>query len=112
MTRKKKSRSLKRIHSVKTGNTAKLKREAGSNRQSNKRLKGRRTQSVFEKFLAENPETKAQMVQQESAKAAQDLAAQQQKREQAEQQQAEQEQKPREKNLLDQLESKDFGDIY
>jgi hypothetical protein len=39
MTRKKKSRSLKRIHGVKTGAIQKLKREAGHDRQTGKRVK-------------------------------------------------------------------------
>ena len=103
MTRKKKTRSLSRIHKVKTGNISKLKREAGNDRQSSKRLKGRRTLSAYEKFLAENPEAKAKAVQE-----------QQQSRTESQPTQTPTEtvKKVKEKGLLDQLDSKDFNDIY
>lgn len=61
MTRKKKSRSLKRIHGVKTGAIQKLKREAGHDRQTGKRVKNT-TKSVFQKFLDENPEAKKDLI--------------------------------------------------
>ena len=99
MTRKKKTRSLSRIHKVKTGNISKLKREAGNDRQSSKRLKGRRTLSAYEKFLAENPEAKAKAVQE-------------QRQSQPTQAPTETVKKVKEKGLLDQLDSKDFNDIY
>lgn len=104
MTRQKKTRSLSRIHKVKTGNIAKLKREAGSDRQSSKRIKGRKQASAYEKFLAENPDAK------------QKALAEQQKdnkpKPKAHEKKAEPRQQPREKGLLDQLDSKDFNDIY
>ena len=68
MTRVKKNRSLKRIHSVKTGSISKLKKAAGVDRQVGKRVKGRRTLSAYEKFLLENPDAS------EAAKAAQKAA--------------------------------------
>ena len=57
MTRKKKTRSLSRIHKVKTGNISKLKRASRQDRQTGKRVK-HKSKSVFEKFLDENPEIK------------------------------------------------------
>jgi len=60
MTRRKKTRSLSRIHKVKTGSIKKLKREAGNDRQSGKRVT-RKNKSVFEKFLEANPEAKEQL---------------------------------------------------
>tara|TARA_B100000676_G_C17766721_1_gene674483 strand:- start:58 stop:438 length:381 start_codon:yes stop_codon:yes gene_type:complete len=60
MTRKKKTRSLSRIHQVKTGSIKKLKREAGTDRQSGKRT-SKKNKSVFEKFLDSNPEAKKQL---------------------------------------------------
>lgn len=61
MTRKKKTRSIKRIHNVKTGAVQKLKREAGRDRQTGKRVKNG-TKSVFQKFLEENPAAKKELV--------------------------------------------------
>ena len=72
MTRKKKTRSLKRIHGVKTGSISKFKKEAGTDRQST-RLKNRtKSKSVYQKFLDENPEIAAE----EQRKAAQQSAKQ------------------------------------
>jgi len=106
MTRRKKTRSLSRIHKVKTGNIAKLKRDSGNDRQTGKRIKGRKQTSAYEKFLAENPDAKQKAVQE-----------QQQQEERAKQAPAKESKpespaKPKEKNLLDQLDSKDFNDIY
>ena len=105
MTRKKKTRSLSRIHKVKTGSISKLKREAGNDRQSSKRIKGRKQTSAYEKFLAENPEAKKQAVneQQKAQKIAETP-----KPEKA----APKEKTAKDRGLLDQLESKDFKDIY
>ena len=56
MTRKKKTRSLKSIHSVKTGSVSKLKRDSTTDRQSSN-LKGKnKPKSVYQKFLDENPD--------------------------------------------------------
>ena len=61
MTRRKKTRSLSRIHNVKTGNIAKLKRASNSDRQSKKRTNSK-TKSVYEKFLDENSAAKQSVV--------------------------------------------------
>ncbi len=112
MTRLKKTRSLKRIHNVKTGSISKLKKQAGADRQTGKRVKNR-VASVYEKFLAENPDAKAESVKQQQQEAAQPkskTAAQSKPKPAA----AEPEKAPKEKekSLLEQLESKDFKDIY
>jgi hypothetical protein len=120
MTRQKKTRSLKRIHSVKTGNPAKLKREANFDRQTGKRVKNR-VPSVYEKFLAENPEAKEQEI-------ARNVASQTATRTKqvdttasaapktpatpAIRVAAEEDKRERSKTLLEQLDSKDFKDIY
>ncbi|MDF1764464.1 MAG: hypothetical protein P1U57_13725 [Oleibacter sp.] len=57
MTRKKKTRSLSRIHNVKTGSIQKLKREAGADRQTGKSVSNK-VKSVYEKFLEEHPEAR------------------------------------------------------
>lgn len=108
MTRKKKTRSLKRIHNVKTGSVAKLKREGAANRQSAKRIK-KKTQSVFDKFMDENPHAKKKIIQDE-LKAAEQKSVQKNTSDQADSETREP--KEREKTLLEQLESKDFNDIY
>lgn len=128
MTRKKKTRSLKNIHNVKTGNTAKLKRQAGSDRQKTKRLKGRRTPSVFEKFLEENQTAKQAVIKDEIA--ATQKAEQKRhhgtdapkgseppvsQKKPAVDSAVNIEQEPRQeqpKDLLDQLDSSSFKDIY
>jgi hypothetical protein len=122
MTRQKKTRSLKRIHSVKTGNPARLKREANFDRQTGKRVKNR-VPSVYEKFLAENPEAKEQEI-------ARNTAAQNAAKARTEpvdntasatpkapatpviRASAEEDKRERSKTLLEQLDSKDFKDIY
>jgi hypothetical protein len=116
MTRLKKNRSLKRIHKVKTGNAAKLKREAGNDRQTGKRVKNR-VPSVFEKFLAENPEAKAALNKEQAEKTAgnpKNLASNKPAAETVEPAVAARQPKPDlpERSLLDQLEDKDFKDIY
>lgn len=112
MTRQKKTRSLKRIHNVKTGNPAKLKRASGFDRQTGKRVKNR-VPSVYEKFLAENPEIRDQELAREAARLRKQEAAEVAS---VESRVAATEDTPRtrerEKTLLEQLESKDFKDIY
>lgn len=56
MTRKKKSRSLKRIHSVKTGNVSKLKRAGTTDRQNSNLKSKAKPKSVYQRFLEDNPE--------------------------------------------------------
>lgn len=51
MTRKKKTRSLKRIHDIRTGSIKDFKREANNDRQPGKRVKGRRVLSAYEKHI-------------------------------------------------------------
>lgn len=128
MTRKKKTRSLKNIHNVKTGNTAKLKRQAGSDRQKTKRLKGRRTPSVFEKFLDENQAAKQALIKDEIAatqraehkrnslaEEAVDKTPPALEKMQTEASDTKNNSEPRQerpKDLLDQLDSSSFKDIY
>ena len=118
MTRVKKTRSLKRIHKTKTGSISRFKEQArseGYDRQTGKRVK-KKTLSVYEKFLQENPEAKDRQHAEERAAA---LKAEQ-KAEQAKaaRKQQDTERKEREdeaedrRTLLDQLDDKDFGDIY
>ena len=58
MTRKKKTRSLKRIFNVKTGNKAKLKRASDNDRQNSARFSKstKKQKSAYQKFLDENPD--------------------------------------------------------
>lgn len=115
MTRIKKNRSLKRIHKVKTGSISKLKREAGGNRQNTKRLKGRKTLSVFEKYLLENPEAKDAPVQTGTGKndtAKKDGAENQHAKTDNPAENPAQERTGRSKTLLEQLDSKDFDNFY
>ena len=63
MTRKKKTRSLKRIHSVKTGNISKLKRAGTVDRQSSNLKSKAKPKSVYQKFLEENPEAAEKQTQ-------------------------------------------------
>lgn len=126
MTRKKKTRSLKNIHNVKTGNIAKLKRAAGSDRQKTKRLKGRRTPSVFEKYLDENQQAKQAHVndgiaaankaqQRQIAPAAELMPAPPAADTSKKETRVEAKKEPRQESptdLLDQLDSSSFKDIY
>lgn len=114
MTRVKKNRSLKRIHSVKTGSISKLKKAAGVDRQVGKRVKGRRTLSAYEKFLLENPgASEAAKAAQKAAQAKAEAAARQEKPAPANHDnRQDQPRAERPKSLLDQLDNKDLGDIY
>ena len=64
MTRKKKTRSLKRIFSIKTGNKAKLKRASDNDRQNSARFSKttKKQKSAYQKFVDENPESSEQKV--------------------------------------------------
>lgn len=109
MTRAKKTRSLKRIHSTKTGSISKLKRqarEAGADRQTGKRVKDRRVLSVYEKFLQDNPEAR----EQDKPKAPAKTNVQQSDDKAPVKPENKREERPQ--SLLDQLESKDLKDIY
>jgi len=109
MTRKKKTRSLKRIHNVKTGNISKFKKDAENDRQSVRLKNRKKTKSVYQKFLDENPEVAAKEQQ----------AAQQANKGKPEQAQnpapaePKKEEKTQDKtDLLSQLDDKNFNDIY
>jgi hypothetical protein len=130
MTRKKKTRSLKRIHSVKTGTPSKLKRDSTTDRQSSIKTKGS-PKSVYQKYLDENPG--AIEKQKQPATPAQEaailLAAEKVKlaaleklkekprkskprksdREEPEEKEKEREREP---DLLSQLDNKNFNDFY
>lgn len=69
MTRKKKSRSLKRIHSVKTGNASKLKRAGTTDRQSTNLKDKNKPKSVYQKFLEKNPDAAEKQTQPAAKKA-------------------------------------------
>ena len=130
MTRKKKTRSLKSIHSVKTGSVSKLKRDSTTDRQSsNLKAKGK-PKSVYQKFLDENPEAIEKQQQPISKeKIAADLAEKKRKAEELaaanlakrkakskprkeEKEQPEDVKKEREPDLLSQLDNKNFNDFY
>ena len=130
MTRKKKTRSLKSIHSVKTGSVSKLKRDSTTDRQSsNLKAKGK-PKSVYQKFLDENPEAIEKQQQPISKeKIAADLAEKKRKAEELaaanlakrkakskprkeEQEKPEDVKKEREPDLLSQLDNKNFNDFY
>ncbi|MDK2778910.1 MAG: hypothetical protein KYX62_14740 [Pseudomonadota bacterium] len=103
MSRIKKTRSLKRIHKTKTGSVSKFKREAraaGHDRQGGKRVKNR-SLSVYEKYLQEHPEAREQQVQQTAAEKVP-----------AQETELTAEETKKKGSLLDQLDSKDFDDIY
>jgi hypothetical protein len=128
MTRKKKTRSLKRIHSVKTGTPSKLKRDSTTDRQASLKTKGK-PKSVYQKFLDENPD--AIEKQQQPATPAQEaaiLAAEKAKLEankklkdkpknSAKPKKSDREtpvetESEREPDLLSQLDNKNFNDFY
>lgn len=135
MTRKKKSRSLKRIHSVKTGNISKLKR-AGTVDRQNSNLKAKaKPKSVYQKFLDENPEAAEKQVQvsshetatsqtsakdsttEDNKKAIQssksnDAKANETKAKRTKSDPEKESSKEREPDLLSQLDNKNFNDFY
>ncbi len=125
MTRKKKTRSLKSIHSVKTGSISKLKRDSTTDRQSSN-LKGKsKPKSVYQKFLDENPDA---IEKQQQPISAEKLAENALKAEQAaaakvaakkpktnpkfKKKDKEEVEKEREPDLLGQLDNKNFNDFY
>lgn len=110
MTRVKKNRSLKRIHKVKTGNAAKLKRQAGADRQVGKRVKGRRVLSAYEKFLLDNPN--ASEAAKAEQKAAERSALERKAAKEHLPEAAQEEREERPKSLLDQLDQTSLRDIY
>ncbi len=116
MTRKKKSRSLKRIHSVKTGNVSKLKRAGTTDRQNTNLKSKAKPKSVYQKFLEENPEAAEKQVQpvpnEIKAKEAEKAAAIEPKRQKEKKAEAQEPKEEREPDLLSQLDNKNFNDFY
>ena len=112
MTRVKKTRSLKRIHDVKTGSKSKLKKQLGTDRQVGKRVQGRRVLSAYEKFLLENPEAKASAVAAQKKQEEQRKHKQPQKAVANEDDESTQDKPERNKTLLEQLDSSNLKDIY
>lgn len=124
MTRKKKTRSLKRIHSVKTGNVSKLKRDGTTDRQYSNLKSKTKPKSVYQKFLDENPEAAEKQIQAESAineakgnnpTAAKDAAKPEQIKAKSKTKPKEEEKErkdEREPDLLSQLDNKNFNDFY
>lgn len=107
MTRVKKTRSLKRVHSVKTGSISKLKRAAGNDRQVGKRVEGRRVLSAYEKYLLENPQAKEKDIPAKKATAQPKVAEVV-----AKDKRTKKDEKPGKEDLLAQLDNKDFGNLY
>jgi hypothetical protein len=133
MTRKKKTRSLKSIHSVKTGSISKLKRDSTTDRQSTNLNKGKtKPKSVYQKFLDENPDAIEKQQQPISAEKLAEKAAEKALAEKliAEKAAAKKRSSPknkakpkledekkesdkeREPDLLSQLDNKNFNDFY
>ena len=126
MTRKKKTRSLKRIHSVKTGTPSKLKRSSTTDRQSSMKTKDK-PKSVYQKFLDENPdaiEKQIQPAKEVAAKPADNAKpeplkklkdkdrAKPRKSEREDSQEKDSSDHEREPDLLSQLDNKNFNDFY
>lgn len=125
MTRKKKSRSLKRIHSVKTGNASKLKRDAPTDRQNTNLKSKSKPKSVYQKFLDENPgaaEKQIQPVNNEAkaknSKAAKTVVDKKAEKPVKERKSSKNDDDRKERNderepdLLSQLDNKNFNDFY
>ena len=130
MTRKKKTRSLKNIHSVKTGSVSKLKRDSTTDRQSSNLTGKNKPKSVYQKFLDENPEAIEKQQQPISPEkiaenklkaeraAIAKLAAKKPKpdsrfkKERPKKEDREDEKKEREPDILGQLDNKNFNDFY
>lgn len=116
MTRVKKTRSMKRIHSTKTGSKSKLKKQLGTDRQGKKDMRGKRVLSAYEKFLLENPEAKEQAKAEQLIQ--QKKAEEQRQKEKLAKEHAEVATKPKNtepkapKSLLEQLEDKRLDDLY
>ncbi|AHK17563.1 hypothetical protein [Thalassolituus oleivorans] len=124
MSRKKKTRSLSRVHGIKTGSISKLQRAEGTDRQTGKRVKNK-VKSVFDKFLDENPEAKKELIREQAIKAkassdAKNKAASElnakirtvREKQEARQAARAAAEKDEPTDLLDLLEKKDLGDFY
>ena len=111
MTRKKKSRSLKRIHNVKTGSVSKLKRAANTDRQSSLSKKKDKPKSIYQKFIDDNPDAAEKQIANNGVQS----ASKEQRSADASNTNKEQKPQPaveKEKDLLSQLDSKTFNDVY
>ena len=121
MTRKKKTRSLKSIHNVKTGSITKLKKASVNDRQ-NSNLKAKdKPKSVYQKFLDENPQAaekqqQTQVATNEKANTVpvQKTAKQDDAKNKAKQRTEKDDKREdtREPDLLSQLDNKNFNDFY
>ena len=110
MTRKKKTRSIKSRVNIKTGSISKLKKAANNDRQVGKRIKGRRTPSAYEKFLADNADAKQKAVAEQVKQQQKSEGNKSTSKELVDTKPA----KPtsKEKGLFDQLDDQNFDDIY
>lgn len=127
MTRKKKTRSLKRIHSVKTGNTSKLKRAGDTDRQSSNLKTKNKPKSVYQKFLDKNPDAIEKQAQPKQpatenkntpkkgpteGKGNLKKESQKPKTDKASQKPEKDSNSEKEPDLLSQLDNKNFNDFY
>jgi hypothetical protein len=132
MTRKKKTRSLKRIHSVKTGTPSKIKRDSTTDLQASLKTRGK-PKSVYQKYLDENPdavekqqqpispeqEAAALAVEKAKLEALELLKAKSKKKSKPRKsdrevpvEKEEEKDNEREPDLLGQLDNKNFNDFY
>ena len=111
MTRVKKTRSMKRIHSTKTGSKSKLKKELATDRQGRKDHHGKRTLSAYEKFLQDNPDA-AKTARLEQMKQQQQAEAQKLKPQATTEPAPTKIKEERKKDLLDQLDEKHIKDMF
>lgn len=115
MTRVKKTRSMKRIHSIKTGSKSKLKKQLGTDRQGRKDHQGKRTLSAYEKFLQANPEAAAEARQQQIQQQQQAEARKESDQPYSSKDSSKPDSKAqpeRKKDLLEQLDEKQLKDVF
>ncbi len=121
MTRKKKTRSLKSIHSVKTGSTTKLKKASVTDRQNTNLKSKTKPKSVYQKFLDENPQAAEKQQQNQIAATEKQVKAPAKKPAKQEDAKTKPKQRTdkddkredtREPDLLSQLDNKNFNDFY
>ena len=117
MTRKKKTRSLKRIHSVKTGTPSKLKRASTMDRQSTNLKAKNKPKSVYQKFLDENPDAVEKQqpkvaVEEGKNKPSKKKAKPEPKVKPSQKKKDDERSEEREPDLLSQLDNKNLNDFY
>ncbi len=112
MTRIKKTRSLKRIHNVKTGSKSKIKKaQIRSGLEPQRKFSKEKKQlSAYEKYLLENPEAKIADQKSTTKKKANTQVAAENKS--AETKEPTVEKTERKKSLFDQFEDTKLKDIY